>query len=237
MLEKSEGLVLKTTRYSESSVIARIFTREFGWLNFHIPGVRSSRNKSKGNLFQPLQFLELDIYHHPGKNLMKIKDYRPGYIYRKLPFDMIRQSVAIFMLEVLSKCIHEEERNPLLYDFVRQQLIQSDEVEPLDLMSPANYLLQLSTILGFQPMASINEQAEYFHLEDGHFDEMAGHPELTLDLKASGILKQLLNKNRTLSFSSQERQLLIDGFLRYFQIHVPGFKQPTSLDILRQVLR
>lgn len=167
---------------------------------------------------------------------MKIKDYRPGYIYRKLPFDMIRQSVAIFMLEVLSKCIHEEERNPSLYDFVRQQLIRLDEEMQLDLMSPVTYLLQLSTILGFQPMASINEQAEYFHLEDGHFDEMSGHPELTLDLKASGILKQLLN-NRTIALSSQERQLLIDGFLRYFQIHVPGFKQPTSLDILRQVLR
>lgn len=236
MLEKSEGLVIKTTRYSESSVIARIFTREFGWLNFHIPGVRSSKNKSKGNLFQPLQYLEMDIYHHPGKNLMKIKDYRPGYIYRKLPFDMIRQSVAIFMLEVLSKCIHEEERNPLLYDFVRQQLIQLDEDERLDLMMPATFLLQLSTILGFQPLASDRDQAEYFHLEDGHFNEMAGHPEMTLDLKTSGVLKRILNDPSSV-LTSQERQLLVDGFIRYFQIHIPGFKQPTSLDILRQVLR
>lgn len=236
MLEKSEGLVIKTTRYSESSVIARIFTREFGWLNFHIPGVRSSKNKSKGNLFQPLQYLEMDIYHHPGKNLMKIKDYRPGYIYRKLPFDMIRQSVAIFMLEVLSKCIHEEERNPLLYDFVRQQLIQLDEDERLDLMMPATFLLQLSTILGFQPLASDRDQAEYFHLEDGHFDEMAGHPEMTLDIKTSEVLKRILNDSSSV-LTSQERQMLVDGFIRYFQIHIPGFKQPTSLDILRQVLR
>ena len=236
MLEKSEGLVIKTTRYSESSVIARIFTREFGWLNFHIPGVRSSKNKSKGNLFQPLQYLEMDIYHHPGKNLMKMKEYRPGYIYRKLPFDMIRQSVAIFMLEVLSKCIHEEERNPLLYDFVRQRLIQLDEDERLDLMMPANFLLQLSTILGFQPLASDHDQAEYFHLEDGHFDDMAGHPEMTLDLKTSEVLKRILNDASSV-LTSLERQLLVDGFIRYFQIHIPGFKQPTSLDILRQVLR
>jgi DNA repair protein RecO (recombination protein O) len=236
MLQKTEGLVLRTVRYAESAVITGIFTREYGLLSFHVPGVRSSRNKSKGNLFQPLQWLELDIYHHAGKNLMKIREHKPAYIYRHLSLDMVRQSVGLFMVEVLGKCLHSEEPHPDMYDNVRALLLLLDKEEKLDVFMPSRFMLKMSRHLGFYPQSIDSGDPVYFHLEEGQFYPEPGHPEMTLELKASKLMNQFL-LNEHAAFSAADRQLLLDGWIRFFKAHVPGFTYPVSLEVIRQVLK
>ena len=80
MLDKTEGIVLKTTKYAESSIITNIFTKKYGLLSFIVQGVRSSRNKQKGNLIQPLNMLMLEIYLKEQRNLNRIKEYSTSYI-------------------------------------------------------------------------------------------------------------------------------------------------------------
>ncbi|HRB69903.1 MAG TPA: DNA repair protein RecO, partial [Chitinophagales bacterium] len=75
MLDKTEGIVLKTTKYSESSLIVKIFTKKHGLLSFMVQGVRSSKNKQKGNILQPLNCLNLEIYLKEQRNLNKLKEY------------------------------------------------------------------------------------------------------------------------------------------------------------------
>lgn len=241
MLEKTEGLVLKTVKYSESSVIARVYTREKGWLNFHIPGVRSRRNKSGGNLFQPLQYLELDIYHHPGKNLLKIKEYRPAIIFSEIPFDMRRQSIAIFALEVLGKCLHEHEVNTEIYDYFRQFLAELDRADKSpSAYAPTGFMLDLSRLLGFAPMAShsgSSGEGLYFHLQDGRFETFPDHTGPTLNQKESQLLLRYLDAPALFSGIANERQQLLDIMIQYFQVHVPAFGKIHSIEVLRQILR
>jgi DNA repair protein RecO (recombination protein O) len=237
MLEKTEGLVLKTVRFSESSVIVRIFTREKGWLNFHVPGVRSSRNKSKGNLFQPLQYLELDIYHHPTKQLLKIKEHRPAYIYAQLPYNIINHSIAVFCLEVITKCLHENEANSELYDFCRSFLIELDQQVSPDSMKPQKFLLALCKILGFVPLLPKSDDDElYFHLQDGRFEPFPDNLGPTLEQDHTAILLRFLRADPR-PFNNNERNILTDSLLAYFRTHVPGFGKLNSTDILRQIIR
>jgi len=236
MLGKSEGIVLKTIRYSESSVITRIFTREFGELSFMVPGVRSTKNKSKGSLFQPLQFLELDIYYHPNKKLLKLKEFRPAYIYHSLYMDILKQSIALFTIEALSKCIHEHEVNTDLYDYVRKFLLETDLNEKQDVLAPQRLLLQFSHILGFAPLFPKNPETDlYFNLEAGAFEPMPGIDGLSLDKNTSGLLLQLMSSAAP-KFRSNERQLLTDTLVSYFRVHIPGFSQMASLEVLKQIL-
>lgn len=236
MLEKTEGLVLKTVRYSESSVIAKIFTREKGLVSFIIPGLRSSRNKSRGNLFQPLQYLELDIYFHPEKNLLKLKEYRPAYIYKALPYEMSRQAVGIFALEVLSKCLHEHEINTCLYDYIRTYFEELDSNEP-DKLAPQKFLLALSRKLGIEPLrpASIADSV-FFNLQEGKFSKYPGNLGESLDESSSKLLYNFLyEENGKLSII--ERNEITDALLAYLKIHIPNFGRVSSLEILRQILR
>lgn len=237
MLEKTEGIVLRTLKYSESSVITKIFTREYGEYSFIVPGVRGSRNKSKGNLFQPLQILELDLYYHPNKSLLKLKEYRPGHIYTHLYSDMIRQSIAVFALEILSKCIHEHEVNESLYDFFRSFLMNTDTAKEHDSMSPQVFLLNISNLLGFMPYIEVPfEDRPYFNLESGIFEKQPSYTQLSLDRQEALLMFEFLDRKHN-HFSKNDRVKVLDILLAYFRIHIPNFRQVTSLEILRQVLR
>ena len=68
------ALVLHTTSYSESSVIAKIFTRQLGVRSYIIKGVRKSGSKTKQNLLQPLSHLDLVVYNNPKTQINYIKE-------------------------------------------------------------------------------------------------------------------------------------------------------------------
>lgn len=235
MLQKTEGIVLKTLKYSESSVITKVFTREYGLNSFIIPGIRSSRNKSKSNLFQPLQILELDVYYHPHKSLLKLKEFRPSIIYTNLYTDMIRQSIAIFAIEVLTKCIHENEVNENLYDYMRTFLLETDSTTTSKNIMPHLFLLQISNILGFMPYIEVPfEERSYFNIEAGVFEKSPSYAQITLDKTEAKLIFDFLDEKYE-NFSKNNRLKILEILLTYFKFHIPNFKQVTSLDIIRQI--
>ena len=61
MTHKSKGIVLRTVKYGETSVIVAIFTEIFGLQSYLVNGVRvaSKKSASKANLFQPSAILDL----------------------------------------------------------------------------------------------------------------------------------------------------------------------------------
>ncbi|MCZ2394195.1 MAG: DNA repair protein RecO [Chitinophagales bacterium] len=236
MLIKTEGIVLKTTKYSESSVIVSIFTRETGLKSYIVSGIRSAKYKSKGNIFQPLQILELDYYYHPSKSIYRIKEYRPAHIYSHLYSDIISQSIAVFSLEAVSKCIVEHEVNLALYDYFRQFLIDI-ESQKINLKTAPQYLLlQLCKLLGFQPYSdSTYEEKPYFNFEAGTFENQISFQQITLDRKETLLFYRFLN-HEIPTFNKEERLKVIEILLIYLKIHIPHFKNFTSLEILKQIL-
>ena len=90
MLDKTEGIVLKTVKYSESSVIATIFTKKFGSLSFIVQGLRSTKNKQKGNLIQSGNILQLEIYLKEQRNLNRIKEYSTAYISKSTQYKKLK---------------------------------------------------------------------------------------------------------------------------------------------------
>ncbi|HEX4373990.1 MAG TPA: recombination protein O N-terminal domain-containing protein, partial [Puia sp.] len=65
-LYKTNGIVLRTVKYGETSVIVTIFTDLFGIQSYLVNGIRTSSKKmqSKINLFQPAAVLQLVVYHN-----------------------------------------------------------------------------------------------------------------------------------------------------------------------------
>src|SRR5580700_1042763 len=60
MIHKTKGIVLRTVKYGETSVIVSIYTELFGLQSYIINGIRTSSKKkgsAKGNLFQPAAIL------------------------------------------------------------------------------------------------------------------------------------------------------------------------------------
>ena len=119
----TEALVLHTTNYSETSVIAKIFTRQLGVRSYMLKGVRKGGGKVKQNLLQPLSYLDLVVYNNPKNQINYMKEVAPHrgsdvWGAASPAEEMTRHALRFFMTEVLYKTLREEEPMPELFDYV-----------------------------------------------------------------------------------------------------------------------
>jgi len=239
MLDKTEGIVLKTTKYSESSIIAKIFTKKHGVLSFIVQGVRTSKNKQKGNLIQNLNLLNLEIYLKEQRNLNRIKEYTINYIYKNLHVDIAKQSVALFAIELVAKCVKEHEINERLYDYLSLFLIELDQETKTIENKPLFFMLEIASILGFEPSLHHILNGTYFNLESGRFEDTIQTVN-ALDAKETTMLKKMIAMyfdKSELKLTHQERKLLLEKMLLYFRWHVHDFSELKSPTVLSEVLR
>jgi DNA repair protein RecO (recombination protein O) len=82
-LHKTRGIVLRTVKYGETSIIVTIFTELFGVQSYLVNGVRTSTKKGSGkaSMFQPAAILELVVYHNELKHLNRIKEFKWAVMY------------------------------------------------------------------------------------------------------------------------------------------------------------
>src|SRR5215467_13355231 len=118
-LHKTKGIVLRTVKYGETSLIVSILTELFGVQSYLVNGVRASSKKGSGkaNLFQPAGILDLIVYHNELRNLQRMKEFRWSYLYQHIFSDIRKNAVALFMVELLSKCLKQPEENEELFQF------------------------------------------------------------------------------------------------------------------------
>jgi len=236
MIIKTEGLVLKCFPYSDTSLIAKVFTRQQGLVSFLIPGGRNSKNRT-GNLLQPTHLVAFEMYWREQRNFQKLNDCRALTIYKSLFTDFSRKAIALFICEILAASLPEKEQNEELFNFVLYSMQELDEAEHIPAIYPSVFLLSMSNVLGFYPSTIMPEESTYFDMENGAFVSSGTH---LLDKGTSASLKQLLEAhssgNSYLPVSSEKRADLLHGLLDYYRWHVPGFKQVRSPELLHLLL-
>src|SRR5665213_266499 len=114
MIFTTKGIVLRTIKYGETSVIAAIFTEMFGIQSYIVNGVRTQGKSSKAHFFQPSSLLEMQVYHNELKNLQRIKELKWSSLYKNILSDVIKNAVALYMIELLQKCLKQPETNACL---------------------------------------------------------------------------------------------------------------------------
>src|SRR5215813_15284444 len=130
-LHKTKGIVLRAVKYGDTSLIVAIFTELFGIQSYLVNGVRASTKKGSGkaNLFQPAAILDLIVYHNELKNLQRIKEFKWDHLYQHIFFNVLKNAVALFMIELLQKCLKQPEANADLYHFIEDAFIYLDEAD------------------------------------------------------------------------------------------------------------
>ena len=101
MIVKTLAIVISAIKYQEKSLIVNCFTEQLGMQTYFIQSAYSSKKSaSKIAFYQPLQWLELEAFHLPNKNLQRIKEVRLWHAYNHIPFDLVKSSIAIFLAEI-----------------------------------------------------------------------------------------------------------------------------------------
>ncbi len=242
MLFKTEGIVLHVVRYRETSVIVKIFTTLFGIQSYIVNGVRSPKQKSgKANILQPAHIVDLVVYHREEKNLQRISEFKPAYIYRRLYGNIVKNTLALFMVELLHKCLTEPEANPDLYFFCRDTLTWMDQ-QPSSALSnlPLYFTLRVAGLLGFEISGRYEDKTSFLDLQEGAF--VADLPkQFFLEGKKAEDTYRLLNlyeKSRLseIKMTSKDREELLLTYLDFLRLHVPEFPGLRSPGILKRIL-
>jgi len=240
MLAKTQGIVLKTINYSETSVVAKIYTERFGLKSYLIQGVRKTKAKTKANNLQLLSLLDMEVYNRENKDLQYIKELKKAYIFKTLPYDIRKSSIALFLNELIYNSIREEEANAPLFHYLFNAIQLLDLSEDQFSSFHLHFAVQLSKHLGFGPANGSYTTGALFDLADGkfHADQRLGiyklNEEESLFFYNASALSFEYFKQTTIS--KQMRKTMLGHILNYFQLHSPEFKPLCSHEVLEIVL-
>ena len=139
------AIVLSLQPYSDKAHILHAYTREGGRVNYMVYGLGRKKNAAQ---YAPLSLVEIVESASPSRAMRTIKQSRLLYVPSRTMTDMRRQSVALFIAEVLYRTLRHPMEDPNLFAFLEQtvqMLDQCDEPENLHLQ----FLIGLASLLGF----------------------------------------------------------------------------------------
>lgn len=223
MIAKTRGVVFRTTRYGETSLIVTVFTELFGLQAYIVNGVRSSKASGlKIALFQPLTLLDLVVYHKEHANINRIKEAKCLFPCHSIATQVKKSAVGIFIQEIVNKTIKEDATPaPDLFRFLLQSMItldhQVDGYENFHMI----FLLKLSHFLGFGPV---------------NCEQIAGSR--LLDEGVEKNLDLLLRANYTdrIMISASDRRAILEQILAFYREHMGYNGEFRSVQVLRDVL-
>jgi len=240
MLITTRGIVLHSLKYSETSIIVRIYTEALGLQSYLFKGIRSPKSKTKAGLFQPLTLLEIVAYRKENTSLHSAKEVRLFQPYMSIPFDIRRSSIALFMNELLYKSIREEETNRELFDYLWKSCLLLDSTENSLNCFPLVFTAELTRFLGIQPQPGFTEKKPVFNLRESQFQSLIPEKDAYVLPELGKLFHSLIStdlENQSgLHLKPAVRRSLLDSLLLYYQIHIPGFKAMNSHHILHSVL-
>ena len=240
MLQKTRGIVITTTDYAEASVIAKIYTEEFGLQSFMLNGVRKSKSRFNNNLLQALSTVELVAYYRPHKTLHRVSELNSSPQLSSIPYDTVKTALAIFLAEVLHRSIREEETNKELFNFLHHSIelldVQAEDCSRFHLC----FMIQLARYLGFHPQGNYSITTSYFDLQEGMYQQQPPmHPHY-LDSNLSEKLHQLsrigFEELHTLKINSTERKQLLHALIEYYELHHTQGVRLKSYSVLEEVM-
>jgi len=240
MLIETRGIVFRTLKYSESSLIVDIYTEAKGLQSYIVNGVRTQRSKQNASLYQVMTLVDMIAGVREDKGLNRIKEIKSAFIYRAIPFDVRKSAVGLFMAEVARKTIRESEAQPELFHFLYHTFLFLDQTEQPIANLHLHFLVELSAFLGFMPGGDLSEETPVFDLQEGTFSDNSPSAAYCLDLELSKAFYALLQSNyqecHHLRLPAGLRRQLLNKLLDYYRLHLEHLPEIHSHQILQEIL-
>jgi DNA repair protein RecO (recombination protein O) len=247
MTHKTKGIVLRSIRYGETSLVVTIFTALFGVQVYLVNGARSQKKSgNKSAMFQPGALLDLDVYHQEQKSMQRIKECNWLYLYENNLSQVIKNGIVLYMMELLYKTLKQPEEHADLFDFCEDALLQLDKANSSIAANFALFFtLQLTHFFGFKihhdPRVIYDGTQLYIDFYEGKF--MTEQPlhhhyiEGNLAIQTAELLKVMHpDELDQVKLNHQTRKDLLLKYQEYYRLHIADFGQLKTLQVLHELL-
>ncbi|UOB19152.1 DNA repair protein RecO [Abyssalbus ytuae] len=237
MIVNTRAVVLSSLKYNDTSLIVKCFTQSDGIKSYLLKGILTSkRGRLKTAYFQPLMQLEIVARHKNKGTLESIHEVKPACHYNTLHSNLSKNALCIFLSEMLSFSIYEEEQNIPLFNYLEYSLTWLDNNETVANFH-ISFLLGLTKYLGFSPDEE-STHLPFFDLQEGIFSHTKP---LTPYIEGNNLknfrsfLGIIFDDIHNVKMNNIQRLELLNTVILYFELHLHGFRKPKSLQVLSQV--
>lgn len=240
----TKGLIIRTVKYGETSLVVSVFTSLFGLQQYMVKGVRTSKKSASfsASQFQVGNILELVVYHNEKNTLQHIKECKQPFYFEHLFADVTKNAVLLFMIELLQKCIKEPDTAPELYDFIEDVILGLDKASPTQTANlPLFFIVHLSHFFGFRLMDNYTTIETILDLREGQYVSQMPIHQMVITYPKSEVISQLLRVMQIeeldqIPLNKQLRNELLDACLQFYELHISPFGQMKSLPVIRTLL-
>lgn len=241
MIYKTKGVVLNQIKYGDTSLIVQVYTEKLGRQSYMVKGGRSKKSVMKSNLFRPFFLLEMEVYHREGKNIQSVKEVRLCENLNNLVFDVYKSTMVLFLTEVCSKVLREEERNQELFVFLYNSIRFLDLTEESIMRFHLYFLSKLTRYLGFFPQLNWSDKNAFFDMDNGFFvEEERTHAhclEKGVSRKLYSLFSTSIDLINDLKMSDEEVNTLLRAILNFYALQIDGFSNLKSLSVLYELFQ
>lgn len=239
MNERLRGIVLQHHKYSDTSLIARVYTEQHGLQSFLIKGAFGRHSKLRPAFFQPLTFIDFVADIKGKRDLHYMSEISIETVFYSIPFDMQKNSIILFISELLTKTIVEQETNSALFDFLHRSIQWLDLCQHSFTNFHLYFCFELSRYLGFYPRLDRTGNQDILDLMEGVFKTNTPshgyYIEPPISLKISQICTSKLENLHEIELTNPMRREILHGIISFYRLHIPAFSGLKSIDILKSV--
>jgi DNA repair protein RecO (recombination protein O) len=230
MLYTTHAILLKHIPYKDKRMLLSAYTKQMGLHLFVI--YKTDKNK-RGHLM-PLNLLEIS-YYSKGNNPESrsiVKELRTLYTCLNTYTHIYKSAQLIFINEILDKTLKEHSPDEKLFDFL-VNILKALDAESYNPWFHILFLVNYMNYLGIKPDINNLEEATSFQIEQGEVSKNEALHALTGN--SLECFKQLLmNKIPENNYTNLKSMLAY--IIKYYEFHIPGFKNLKSVEVLTEIL-
>lgn len=250
MIVSSEGIIIHSMNYSDTSKIVTMYSKEFGKIKLLAKGARKN-SKSFGSSLEVLSHIRVIFYKKDERSLhliSKSEIIRPS---TKLCSSFTQLSYALAIAELVKQVFHDEEKNLPIYQLVIDAMDELTKIDRgfeniyfsflMNLFSLSGFAFDIKSCFSCKKDLSITNDDKFCNITNGVFYCAVCHNKTkygevkfredvfkVLDFIYSGKISNSKKINFNDSIGNE-----IKNFLhRYGEFHLHGMKSLNSLKLL-----
>jgi DNA repair protein RecO (recombination protein O) len=231
----SDALVIHCIKQGEQSLVARLFTRQFGLVSFLFKGV-FNRKSSKSALLQPMNFVQVNFKLKENSDLIFGGELKGLSNYRNIPFQPTSIAQLSFINEVLFKTLRFRETDEVLFDYLLAMLQMLDESHVVMPDFHLRFLIDYAHFLGFGIEMPTDDSDCFFNPSDGVFSGMHSTSCWSLETTQQLIALASTTPSQIAIQSNRiKRNQMLGLLLDFYRHHIPSLGTLKSPDVLQAV--
>ena len=239
MQEKLEGIVINVIKYNEKHNIAHIYTDKLGMLAFLVRQGTTHASRMRNAMFMPLSLIGFEARLQPGRELGTLHDVRRTAVLMSIYSDPMKNAVAMFVSELLSHTIQEQEQNMVLYSYIKSCILRLEESRASIANFHICFLYQLGQFIGIQPDIDSYHEGYWFNMSEGVYTQ---HPHAGAKMlppsqaKVLPLLSRMTFDNmHHFKFTREQRNEMLEIILGYYRLHHSTLGTLRSPEVLKQL--